>query len=400
MKDQNTLKQLESLNPWWQGDYTVQEIISRPYYSGALYSNTLLEQKAKIIDIVTGARRVGKTTLLKDVVQNLLKKGTNAKNILYITGELPALQNVTILEVYQTYTENLRPKRTVFWFIDEVQELANWQQQVKYLHDNYDIKFYLTGSSGLILNRQTSKLTGRFVETHLMPLSFGEFLVFKKIKPTADKVKKRELAMEYLNSGGYPEYVLDQNEALLTQTVESIMYRDLLTQYGIRNPAILKDLLQLLCDKVGTPVSFNIIAKDLKMDPQTAQFYLKYLQDVYLVYPLFRQGKSHKIVKGFIPKYYINDTGILRIFSQTPREGHLFENAVFLHLYREHLRTRTELSYGYMAGKEVDFIMDGQMFDAKSKPLPSELSPDVTYVVKKADDSLGYRQLELQEFLL
>lgn len=393
MKNDVLMQQLENLNPWWQSNFQNQPLIARPFYS-----DILLRHESKVIELMTGARRVGKTTILKNVVQILLQQGVAPKNIIYITGELPALQNLRILDIYQTYAETMKPAKTHV-FIDEVQELPNWQQQVKYLYDNYDSKIFLTGSSGLILSKQTAKLTGRFIETHVLPLSFMEFLDFKKMRLVEDSATNRQLAEDYVNTGGYPEYVLHADDSLLTQTVESIMYRDLLTHYGIRNPAILKDLLQLLCDKIGTPVSFNTIAKDLKMDPQTAQFYMQYLQDVYLVYPIFRQGKSHKAVKGFIPKYYLNDTGILRLFARTPREGHLFETAVFLHFFRRYLQTKSEVFYDYFEDQEVDFVVDGKKYDAKAKPLQTELATDVTYIVKATNDSVGYKQIELWKLL-
>lgn len=386
MIDSNITKELENLNPWWDRGFVFEKVIPREYYT-----KKLLDKDSKTIQIVTGSRRVGKTTLMKDIIQNLLSDGIDPKNIIFVTAELPALKNISILDIYNYCLKNTNKKELVYFFVDEIQELKRWQIQVKYLYDNYKVKFYLTGSSGLIINKQTSKLTGRFVETHLLPLSFSEFLEFRKNKSSVE---------EYLDTGGYPEFVLNKDTDLLLQTVESIMYRDLLSLYGIRNPSILKDLLQLLCDKVGTSVSFNTIANDLKIDPHTAQFYIKYLQDVYLIYPLFREGRSHKIVKGFVPKYYINDTGILKLYSKTPRQGHLFENAIFLHLYRKSLNTHKDLNYGYINEHEVDFIYDNLLYEAKSKPLTPNLNNDISYIVNEKQASFGYKQILLSDFLL
>lgn len=337
--------------------------------------------------------------IMMDIVRELLKQHPS-EQIFYITAELPAMAGIPISELWDIY-QQLHPstsKQITHWLIDEIQELPNWQSEVKYMHDQKRIKFYITGSSSLILNQKSAKLTGRFILTHVLPLDFTEFLTFTGRSLKKNQQHNQNLVNDYLDTGGYPEYVLSGNDTILVQTVESVMYRDLLSLYGIRNPAILKDILRLLCDKVGTPVSFNNVADDLKVDVQTAQFYLKYLQDVYLIYPLFRRGKSHKIVKGFIPKYYLNDTGILRLFSQTPRIGHLAENAIFLRLKSLQASSSSEPFYDYVDGREVDFIFNQQHFDVKMKPIETG-SEKIIYIVAQTQPDIGWPQIELWKFL-
>jgi uncharacterized protein len=387
MKDE-----LIELNPWWEGK-SIKKVINRPYYT-----EQILNRKDKIIDVLTGARRVGKTFILYDLINLLIKSGLKPHKILYVSAELPKIAKLSITNIVNDYykARSIKATEKTYIFIDEIQEIENWQLEIKYLYDHKKIKFFLTGSSGLVLGKETAKLTGRFINTHIFPLSFREYIEFKKIKAT--KVNYR-LAQKYLDNGGYPEQVLKKNDSLLIQTAESIMFRDLLSHYGIRNPAILKDLLQLLCDKVTSVVSANTVAKNLKVDVQTAQFYLKYLQDVYLIYPLFRQGRSHKIVKGFAPKYYLNDTGLLRLYSRTRRVGQLAENAVFLELKRRSFLNNQELYYDIVQGSEIDFVYQDHSFDVKMKPLEENANIDTTYIVKKEDKNLGFKQIELHNFL-
>jgi hypothetical protein len=143
------------------------------------------------------------------------------------------------------------------------------------------------------------------------------------------------------------------------------------------------------------------VAKDLKIDIKTAQFYLQYLQDVFLIYPLYREGRSHKKVKGFSPKYYINDTGLLRLYSKTVREGHLAENAVFIELSRRAHQERREICYRITEkGEEVDFVDGDKLFDVKMGELPVDYREDVTYVVKKINKNHLAKQIKIGDLLL
>jgi hypothetical protein len=101
-----------------------------------------------------------------------------------------------------------------------------------------------------------------------------------------------------------------------------------------------------------------------------------------------------------VPKQYLNDTGVLRLFSQTVREGQLVENAVFLHLLRKSLRSNTPLKYGFVDLQEVDFVFGDTLLDAKSKPLTADLSPEITYLIKQVDPNIELQQMTFTDFLL
>src|SRR5690606_31405830 len=133
--------------------------------------------------------------------------------------------------------------------------------------------------------------------------------------------------------------------------------RDLLNVYGIRNPKFLGQLLYYLADKVTTPVSPVRISKDLNVTDETAKFYLQYLQDVYLIYPVYKYGYSNKITRGSLPKYYFSDTGILNIRSINKKIRLFAENAVYLHLRRLNSRKEFTDIYYYGDKQEVDFYL-------------------------------------------
>ncbi len=385
-------EELSKLNPWWHAKQKSEALYPRPDYT-----ERLLSHPQHIIDVLIGARRVGKTSILKECIHQLIKKHP-ASSILYITAELPLLANINLTDLIETFKKSLKKGQKKFIFIDEIQEIKNWQTVLKYYVDTDTIKFFVTGSSSLILNRHTTKLTGRYLTTHVFPLSYTEFLAFKSKVTRKKWAAAPQTALDYLETGGYPDYVITGNPQLLIETTESILYRDLLSLHGIRNPALLKTILQLLCDKITTPLSATTIAKDLKIDPQTAASYLRYLQDVYLVYPLYRKGRSHRIVKGSTPKFYLNDTGILKLFSQVSRVGHLAENAVFLHLLRHYAATSADVFYDIEEDQEIDFVIKTQKYDVKFKPIEEPLK-NMTYIVPEVSAKSDAKQIPLWKFL-
>jgi len=307
----------------------------------------LLEGKDRLIRVLVGARRVGKTFILYSLINKLLN---NNKKVLYLSGELREMSIYGFTEVIEEALKIRKWKVTdeVYIFVDEIQEIKDWQKIIKLYYDYSKFKFFVTGSSSLVLNSQTSKLTGRFLTVPVMPLDYKEWMEF-----TGKKVVSQLSVEEYLYTGGYPEYVNNRNDSYLREVVESTLYRDLLSYYGIRNPELLEELMHYLADKITTPVSNLRVKADLKVDNKTAAFYMKYLEEVYLLCPLYRMGGSYRKVKAGSPKYYFNDTGVLRIMSINQKVGYMAENAVFLKLYSDKNR---EYFYDNEMGKEIDFV--------------------------------------------
>lgn len=357
------LEQLRETNKYWANpSFRYKGLLRRDYV------DRIISRPSRLVTILIGARRVGKTSIIQMLINKLLDTGVNGKDILYISGDSRKVGELGLEEILGVFVnkDGQRKHKNLHVFIDEIQELSNWQQTVKYYYDNFNVKLYFTGSSSLILSHKTSKLTGRFLLHEVFPLDFTEYLDFKGKKLTNSPKTNQLLAEEYLRTGGYPEYVLGDNDDQLRFTITSTLYRDLLSYYGLRNPALLEELLNYLADKVTTPVSALTIKKDLKVDEKTARFYIQYLKDVYLIYPLFKEGRSHRIYKSSNPKYYFNDTGVLNLFSLSPRIGALAENAVYLELKRRSKWIeRPRIYYTQDLNNEIDFLYNGIMLEVK-----------------------------------
>jgi hypothetical protein len=361
---------LYSTNPWWESSRFRFDVIDRKNYLSRLESKT---KRERLIRILIGARRVGKTSILQSKINSLLRDGVDPRKIIYLPADLRDIQERGIKATLEFISEEFKSKafrNEIYVFIDEVQELQNWQNELKVLYDNTKINFYITGSSSLVLTKETSKLTGRFKLTHVLPLDYKEFLKFTRQKKTHNSLE------EYLRIGGYPQYVRTGDQTLLQQSIESTLYRELLDYYGIRNPSLLKDLLEYLADKVTTPVSANRIAKDLKVADKTVSFYLDYLKSVYLIFPVYQKGSSNRITKSSLPKYYFNDTGVLNLFGIKTRIGHVVENSVFLELLRKNAdQELPRVFYSVENGNEIDFALPGDESQIEVKTNISQLDP-------------------------
>ena len=409
-EERATIDILKQTNPWWDNENFTFNLLEREEYL-----SNIMDRKDRLIQILIGARRVGKTFILKSVINHLLLEGAKEKNVLYISCDAREVRDLGIKRVIDIYIKQFKInlKQRIYIFLDEVQEVKDWQSDVKYFYDNLSIQFYLTGSSSLILSSKTSKLTGRFILHQVLPLSFKEYLLFTNTKIIKDKKNNEKILEEYLQTGGYPEYVLLKNRQYLMDAIESTLYRELLEVYGIRNPKLLRTLIEYLSDKVTNYVSANKIRQDLKVDDKTAAFYLQYLQDIYLLYPVYKYGRSYKISKNSIPKYYFNDTGILNVFSLYPKIGQLTENVVFLHLLRKS-RSKQSLNifYDVINNIEIDFRAQNQLYEVKFRDGEDNNlekyqlinNDNVTFIRKEVDDMFvsmlpSQKQITLLDFL-
>jgi predicted AAA+ superfamily ATPase len=377
---------LETTNPWWEDKNFRFNLIKRDFYLDTIINDN------KLIKSLVGARRVGKTSILFTIINELLTQGINPKKIIYLNSDLREIKETgirnTLEHIKAIFSLDL-VKDELFILIDEIQELSDWQNEIKFLYDSTKIRFYISGSSATLLAQKTSKLTGRYELIRVLPLSLKEYIKFNKLKTNSGD--KQAILENYLLNGGYPEKVGKNMPGYLKEIVDNTLYRDLLETYKIRNPRVLEDILKLLADKITTPVSSNRIAKDLKIDNETAANYLKYLEAVYLVYPLYRNSGSNRISLNYPPKYYFNDTGILNELGIRPRIGYLAENAVFIEFLRRQFSSeKYSLFYEVIEDQEFDFGDGKNIFEVKFKhktednldlldyELKNSTSPDIT----------------------
>jgi len=360
-------KALSFWNSWWYGE-GVPDSIPRTEYLNNLIP--LLDMRE--IVVLMGIRRSGKSTLLYQMVEHLLKTGSS-HNICYIFDDnalIPFAKDPDFLQaVYETYLEEQGPVGRVFLLFDEIQNLKNWEAWVKKMYDkNRDVKFIITG----LQKEYSSLLTGRVITTEVYPLSFGEYLTFTGLD-LADKTRgyllnqkpaiKRKLS-EYMRYGGFPEVVLQNVERLKVEQLKNyftgIVARDVLMRYSLRDASKIEGVSHLLLTGIAAPVSARKLGNTLGISPHTVLDYIRILEEVYLVQTLPFFSYSLKEQMSRQKKVYCIDSGIKNAigFTFSRDIGRTAENIVFLSL----IRPGSEVFYWKNEkGWEVDFVVKSRL---------------------------------------
>jgi len=320
-----------------------------------------------------GPRRSGKTYAMFQLIKTLINRGVDVHRILYVNFEYYELTGASlsdafrlIEEYYSIYPENRG--RRIWLFLDEVQELEDWDIFVRNMLDRENMYIYISGSSSKMLSRElSSRLRGRTLSYEIYPLSFREYLRFRGIeveKPISSRTRSRimnAIAM-YMEYGGYPEVARYWRERIriLHEIMETTIVRDVVERYRFRNERIIRLMMKALANSREFSVHrFHRLLKSMgmKVSKNTLYSYLQALNDVMIVYPLRRYSPSYKREEQTIPKIYFIDNGLLRIYGVDSRSK-LFENLVFTYLLRR--RGFSNLRYYKSYGdREVDFVVLG-----------------------------------------
>ena len=333
--------------------------------------------------IVTGMRRTGKTTLLE-----LIFSHTESSNKLILDLENPI--NRKYFE--ETNYERIKSSFTIlgldfaqraYVFLDEIQLVKNLPSVVKYFIDHYKVKFFLTGSASFYLkNLFTESLSGRKYIFELFPLTFSEFLSFKD-SPLKLPADPRQISRpiyesisplydEYVRFGGFPGVVLKssaaEKERALDEIFTSFFQLEIIELGDFRKNEIVRDMMLLLAQRVGSMLDIQKISKELRITRPTLYKYLAFLEGTFyvkMIRPFSRQRNS-EIRK--MPKVYLCDSGLAGRLARLDG-GRLFENSIF-----QNLRQKGELGfYRRKNGVEIDFILNKEDgYEVKTTPQPRD----------------------------
>lgn len=353
---------LADWNIWWEKKEVPEALLGREREKSKELIDLL---RLREIKIVTGVRRSGKSTLLYQVIDRLLKKGVQPKNILLVNFEDAALAHYSLEEIYEAYLSELNPELGNYIFIDEAQRKMEWE---KWIRKKYDLKhatnFFVSGSSSALLKKEYSALlTGRNITLEIFPLSFNEFLEFSgvavsstEIITTETKSKVLFSLKKYVEWGGFPEvFFTDETykRRLLNQYFEDIIYKDIVGRYGT-NPGKTKELAVYFLTNIANPVSMRKIRNALGLGLETISEYTSYMVEAYLIYAVPVYSPSLKVQSANPKKIYCIDAGLRNAVSFKFSEdlGRLAENAVFSELKRR----GKEVFYWKGEDGEVDFV--------------------------------------------
>jgi len=293
--------------------------------------------------IITGIRRCGKSTLLRQIME------TDNRIKLFLSFEDPRLFNFELsdFEILDRIIENSKCESL---FLDEIQVVAGWELYVRQKLDE-GFRVAITGSNVSLLSRDLgAKLTGRHISKELFPFSYREFLGFKSLQANEKSL------LQYMDTGGFPEFLKTGNTDILTGLFHDILNRDIIVRHGIRDARSLKYLAVYLASNTGNLISANKLQQSLSIKTTTTVLdYFSFLEDAYLVsfVPKFSYSFKNQIVNP--KKIYLIDAGIIKIASTafSENKGHLLENLIYWELKRQ----GKELYYFYENKAECDFVV-------------------------------------------
>lgn len=353
-------------NPWWETKEVPEELKAKPRPK---YEQLLNSIEIKEITIITGVRRSGKSTLMYQMIDGLLKKGISPMQILFVNLEDKKLAKDSLQDIYESYRKNINLDKKAFVFFDEIHKKDGWEAWIRKKYDlkTHD-KFVLSGSCSYLLKREYSTLlTGRNVTFEVMPLSFEEFLLFNNIivgKSNLEKgllLEKTKLQIlknldEYLALGGFPEVVLKSKDfkiKLLEQYFDDILYKDIIDRYNL-NSQKTKDLALYLTTNFTGLVSLRNLRNSIKISYDTIKDYIFYYTEAFLFFTVYHFSYSFKEQKTLASKIYCIDNGLRNAvsFKFSKDEGKLAENCVFIQLKR-----LGKYAYYWKNKNEVDFVI-------------------------------------------
>ncbi|GGI46266.1 ATPase [Paenibacillus marchantiophytorum] len=402
LSDEKILKVLLGYNPWWTTGIVPKEF-TRPVKRLAFYEASKIYHHAQIRRevILSGPRRVGKTTIMYQMIEQELNM-VPAKAILYVSFDHPILKLVDIGKIIEIFQNNMAYDQTALYlFFDEIQYASDWDLWLKTLYDSQpSYKIMATGSASPVLAaKATESGVGRWTFIRIPTLSFYEYIEImgyqkptlpQGIKPTGlNKLKQEDLSVlmlsleplqrhfhRYLLVGGFPEVALSDDipfaqKIIREDVVDKVIKRDMASLFGIRNVAELEKIFLYLCMISGNIVVQDTIAKEVGVTRQTVANYMELLEQANLIYiskPIELKGKRILKAKS---KVYLADAAIRNavlmqgeeVLADSEEMGLIIETSVYKHVYSFYYTQRPEVGYfrDSTTQKEIDVIVSMPM---------------------------------------
>jgi predicted AAA+ superfamily ATPase len=361
------LEILEILNDWNYWNKALPPIVPRTTYDEKIASFLQKDE----VTVLKGIRRCGKSTLLLNQIKTLIASGVESKNILFVNLEDPRFVNhldvMLLSQIKDVYLEYLAPNTKPFIFLDEIQNIPFWE---KWVNKEYELKLShlaITGSNSSMLSGEiASTLSGRYLGIEVFPLSFIEFLEFRQIK-LATKLdfvnKKIELSRafeEFIKYGGFPKvlnYDPKEKKELLLTYKDSILLKDIVARYKLKNFTTLEEIASYLLANTGIIQSTSKIKKNFKISFDMASDYVEYLKNAYIIFEVKKFDYSLKKQNLNDRKYYAADLGLANLYrvGNLQFRGDDLETIVFLELLRRGYKI---YYYKTSSNQEIDFLLE------------------------------------------
>ncbi len=393
------LKILTAYNPWWKTG-SISQKMTKTYKRFAFHEamKRLDQTDLRRIVVLTGTRRVGKTTIQYQMIETLLSRGVSPQKIVFISMDHPMLKLSGVNDVLECYHENICPEQDVYYFFDEVQYAQDWDKWLKTIYDMQpDTQVVATGSASPALMKGCQESgAGRWTVIPVPTMSFYEYCELLNLErpelPSGLKMthmlrmtqQERTRIMlqlskvqnhfnRYLQVGGFPELALADNDIMAQQimredVVDKVLKRDLPSLYNIRNATELERIFLYLCNVSSEIVSIESVARELSgVSRPTVENYIQYLESANLIYQSWPVDMTGKRVLKAKPKIYIADAAIRNavlmddsLLTDPVEMGKIVETAVYKHVAAFYYQKATSVGYfrGGKKDKEIDIVVD------------------------------------------
>ena len=334
------------------------ELLSRPYLERRSNQDTEMLLSSHLIKLITGPRRVGKSTQALLMLRN--------RNFAYLNFDSQQLLDAWDADLVMRMLDDVYPGYE-YLLLDEVQNLDAWDLWVSELY-RLGKNLVITGSNAKMLSSEmATALTGKYLKVEMLPFSLEEFFDWNKLNlvrlSPEQQADASALMDDYLRNGGYPEVVASRQltRTYLDTLFDSIVWKDVAKRHSVRNVTDLNDLALYLVSNFCNPVSANELTEELGFSSvNTTKKFMDYLHEPYLFYYLPRYNNKLKLMKKAPRKVYVVDNGFVaaKAFSLSDNLGRLLENQVFVELLRQGYDTdKTMFYYRSRNDKEVDFVL-------------------------------------------
>lgn len=349
----------------------------------------------KLVKILSGIRRCGKSTILAMIKQELIAEGIDESRIIerkYTDEEYE--ESYTSMKMYEELKSHIAKQGKHYLLLDEPQEIKDWEKTVNALLTNYDTDIYVTGSNSKLLSGEISTyLTGRYVMIPVYTLSFKEYLSFKN---DPSKVAKEHL-QDYIRLGGFPlvaSLSFDEHSSysVITDIYNSVVMRDIVTRHHLTNIDLFNRIVRFVIENLGKTFSANSIVKFLKSESRSISVeaiynYLEWLEKAFIVYRCKRYDLQGKSVLKTQEKFYLADQSIkYALYGFSPLSvPATIENIVYLELKRRGY----DVYIGKNADKEIDFvasIRDERLYVQVCQELPKDSDREIANLLEIKDN--------------
>lgn len=353
------LQLLEKYN-FWDGQFPELGLIRQGYVLPIAEA-----MGNRLIKVLVGQRRSGKSYIMRQIMNHLITQGNvSPKQFFYINFEFAPFGFVKnaddLYSLYQLYKKEKQPTGKIYLFLDEVQNIANWEKVVNSLSQDYteDCEIVITGSNSKMLSSQLSTLlSGRYIEFTIYPFNIIEYARISK------KDVDRNTYIEFLKSGGFPELFhlsnFETKRNYVSSIKDTVLLRDIIQRYNTKDTKLLEDIFEYLVNNASNLVSVNNIvnyfkSKGRKTNYETVSNYILYLEEANLLHRAERYNiKGKEIISGTY-KYYVNDLAFHNYLynGYGYGTGYLLENRIYLDLKI----AGYDVYVGVIKEKEVDFV--------------------------------------------